>query len=65
VQRFTDNRSRFRASRTGLPPVQENFAARAVSLDGFDRDGTIAYIAREYDPAAMEAVIERLLAHSP
>jgi hypothetical protein len=27
-----------------------------------DRDGTIAYVAREYDPAAMQAVIERLLA---
>jgi len=27
-----------------------------------DRDGTIAYIAREYDPAAMTAVIEELLA---
>ena len=27
-----------------------------------DRDGTIAYVAREYDPAAMEAVVEKLLA---
>ena len=27
-----------------------------------DRDGTIAYIAREYDPDAMSAVIDRLLA---
>jgi hypothetical protein len=27
-----------------------------------DRDGTIAYVAREYDPEAMDAVIERLLA---
>ena len=27
-----------------------------------DRDGTIAYIAREYDPDAMSAVIEKLLA---
>ena len=27
-----------------------------------DRDGTIAYIAREYDPEAMAAIIERLLA---
>jgi hypothetical protein len=27
-----------------------------------DRDGTIAYIAREYDPAALSAVIEKLLA---
>ena len=27
-----------------------------------DRDGTIAYIAREYDPEAMDTVIERLLA---
>ena len=27
-----------------------------------DRDGTIVYIAREYDPVAMTAVIERLLA---
>ena len=27
-----------------------------------DRDGTIAYVAREYDPDAMDAVIERLLA---
>lgn len=27
-----------------------------------DRDGTIAYIAREYDPDAMAEVIERLLA---
>jgi len=26
-----------------------------------DRDGTIAYIAREYDPGAMAAVIEKLL----
>ena len=26
-----------------------------------DRDGKIAYIAREYDPVAMTAVIERLL----
>jgi hypothetical protein len=26
-----------------------------------DRDGTIAYIAREYDPVAMAAVIEKLL----
>ena len=26
-----------------------------------DRDGTIAYIAREYDPGAMAAVIDRLL----
>jgi hypothetical protein len=27
-----------------------------------DRDGTIVYVAREYDPAAMTAVIEKLLA---
>jgi hypothetical protein len=27
-----------------------------------DRSGTIVYVAREYDPAAMEQVIERLLA---
>ena len=27
-----------------------------------DRDGTIAYIAREYDPDGMAAVIEKLLA---
>jgi hypothetical protein len=27
-----------------------------------DRDGIVAYVAREYDPAAMTAVIERLLA---
>ena len=26
-----------------------------------DRQGMIAYVAREYDPAAMTAVIERLL----
>jgi hypothetical protein len=26
-----------------------------------DRSGTIAYVAREYDPAAMEEMIERLL----
>jgi hypothetical protein len=42
----------------------ENFrGANPFPIDVIvDRDGTIAYVAREYDPAAMEAVIERLLA---
>jgi hypothetical protein len=26
-----------------------------------DRNGIVAYVAREYDPAAMEAVIQKLL----
>ena len=45
----------------------ENFAgANPFPVDVIvDRDGTIAYIAREYDPAAMEDVITRLLAERP
>jgi hypothetical protein len=41
----------------------ENFrGANPFPIDVIvDRDGTIAYVAREYDPEAMEAVIERLL----
>ena len=47
VQRFADN---FRGSNP--------FPIDVI----VDRDGTIAYVAREYDPEAMDAVIERLLA---
>jgi hypothetical protein len=45
----------------------ENFAgANPFPVDVIvDRDGTIAYIAREYDPAAMEDVLTRLLADRP
>jgi hypothetical protein len=45
----------------------ENFAgANPFPVDVIvDRDGTIAYIAREYDPAAMEDVITRLLGERP
>jgi hypothetical protein len=44
-------------------PFVENFrGANPFPVDVIvDRDGTIVYVAREYDPAAMEAVIAKLL----
>jgi hypothetical protein len=41
----------------------ENFrGANPFPIDVIvDRDGTIAYVAREYDPTAIEAVLDRLL----
>ena len=46
------------------PAYDRNFrGANPFPIDIIvDRDGTIAYIAREYDPDAMTAVIDRLLA---
>jgi hypothetical protein len=67
VQRFVENLSV--TYRIGLeetrnyPAFAENFrGANPFPVDVVvDRDGTIAYVAREYDPVALEAVIERLL----
>lgn len=48
---------------SNYPAFAENFrGANPFPLDIIvDRTGTIRYIAREYDPAAMTAVIEELL----
>ncbi len=68
VQRFTDRLGvTFSAGleETGhYRRFAENFpGANPFPIDVIvDRDGTIVYVAREYDPEAMEEVIERLLA---
>lgn len=68
VQRFAQNLGVTYA--VGLEQTG-NYAAFAENFRGgnpfpidviVDRDGTIAYIAREYDPEAMTAMIEKLLA---
>ena len=68
VQRFTDNLGvTFPAGVEDTGSYRrfaENFrGSNPFPIDVIvDRDGTIAYIAREYDPEAMDAVLERLLA---
>jgi hypothetical protein len=68
VHRFTENLGV--TFRVGLEQ-SGNYLAFATNFRGsnpfpidviVDRNGTIAYVAREYDPAAMEAMVERLLA---
>ena len=67
VQRFTENLGvtfPVGLEQTGsYRRFAENFAgANPFPVDVIvDRDGTIVYVAREYDAAAMESVIERLL----
>jgi hypothetical protein len=67
VQRFTERLGV--TYRVGLEQTG-NYVAFADNFRGpnpfpidviVDRDGKIAYVAREYDPEAMSAVIERLL----
>ena len=68
VQRFTEKLGvtfRVGLEQTGsYLAFAENFrGANPFPVDVIvDRHGKVAYVAREYDPAAMEIVIERLLA---
>jgi hypothetical protein len=67
VQRFTEKLGV--TFRVGLEQTAnyrrftENFrGANPFPVDVIvDRNGIVAYVAREYDPAAMEAVIQKLL----
>jgi hypothetical protein len=67
VQRFTENLGVTYPigveSTANYPAYVRNYrGANPFPVDVIvDRDGTIAYIAREYDPVAMTAVIEKLL----
>jgi hypothetical protein len=67
VQRFTENLGvtyPVGLEQTGnYVAFAENFrGANPFPIDVIvDRDGRIAYVAREYDPDAMSAVIEKLL----
>jgi hypothetical protein len=67
VQRFTENLGVSYPvgveTTSNYPAYNRNFrGANPFPIDIIvDRDGTIVYIAREYDPVAMTAMIEKLL----